>query len=245
MSHKRFYVPPDSIRDRTAALDPGQAHHLRDVMRFKAGEVVEIFDGTGRGYRGEVDLQGSAVLIRRLQNLPSEEPSVRIVLGAALVKSSRFEWMLQKATELGVHEFVPLNTCRTEIQIPESKIPLRMERWNRIVQEASKQCRRLTAPEIRMPLSLSKFLEAADGRSCAGLFFHGDAEDPWRFDTGILPNCLLICIGPEGGWEDSEIEIAAQAGCRILSLGRRILRAETAAVAAVSIVQYHLNLLNS
>jgi len=245
MSRKRFYVSPDSIHRRTVTLAPAEAHHLRDVMRIKAGEVVEIFDGTGRGYLGEVELQGSTVLICRLQNLPPEESRIRIVLGAALVKSSRFEWMLQKATELGVHEFVPLKARRSEIQIPEGKIPLRMERWNRIVHEASKQCRRLTAPEIRTPLSLSNFLEAPVGQFCTRLFFHEDAEDPWRFDTELLSNSLVICIGPEGGWEESEIESAAKAGCRILSLGPRILRAETAAIAAVSILQYHLNLLNS
>lgn len=98
MSHKRFYVPRDSIRDSSATLPPSQAHHLRDVMRIKAGEAVEIFDGTGQGYLGEVELQGSTVLISKLQSLPPDESLVRVVLAAALVKSSKFEWMLQKAT---------------------------------------------------------------------------------------------------------------------------------------------------
>jgi 16S rRNA (uracil1498-N3)-methyltransferase len=244
MSHKRFYVPRDSIRDLHATLSPGQAHHLRDVMRIRAGEVVEIFDGTGRGYLGEVELQDSTVSICRLRSLPPEESLVRVVLAAALVKSSKFEWMLQKATELGVDEFIPLKTCRSEIRIAESKILPRMERWSRIVQESSKQCRRLTAPAIHMPLSFSDFLETVKGYSCPKLLFHENAEDPWKVDPGMLSNPILLCIGPEGGWEDGEIKAAAQAGCQIFSMGSRILRAETAAIAAVSIVQYHVNLLN-
>lgn len=244
MSHKRFYVPRDSIRDRSATLPPSQAHHLRDVMRIKAGEVVEIFDGTGRGYLGEVELQGSSVLISRLQNLSSEKSLVRVVLAAALIKSSKFEWVLQKATELGVDTFIPLKTHRSEIRIAESKIPLRMERWNRIVLEASKQCRRRAAPQIDMPLSFPDFLETIEAYSCTKLLFNENSEDTWEFDPGMPSNEILLCIGPEGGWEDSEIESAAHAGCQIFSLGPRILRAETAAIAAVSIVQYHVSLLD-
>jgi 16S rRNA (uracil1498-N3)-methyltransferase len=244
MSHKRFYVPQDSIRDGSAPLPPSQAHHLRDVMRIKAGEVVEIFDGTGRGYLGEVKLQGSTVSIRRLQSLPSEKSSIRVVLAAALFKSSKFEWMLQKATELGVDEFIPLKTGRSEIRIAESKIFSRVERWNRIVQEASKQCKRLSAPKIHLPLSFPNFLETVESDSLTKLLFYEDAEDPWKFDPDILSNHVLLCVGPEGGWEENEIEAATRAGCQIFSLGSRILRAETAAIAAVSVVQYHRNLLN-
>lgn len=244
MSHKRFYVPQNSIRDGSAALSASQAHHLRDVMRIRAGEVVEIFDGTGRGYLGEVDLQDSKVLVRGLKLLPSEEPLIRVVLAAALVKSSKFEWMLQKATELGVDEFIPLRTSRSEIRIAENKIPSRLERWNRIVQESSKQCRRLSAPQIHTPLSFSNFLETVEDYSGTKLLFHEKADDPWKFDPGVLSNRVLLCIGPEGGWEESEIVAAVQSGCQIFSLGSAVLRAETAAVAAVSVIQYHVNLLN-
>ena len=242
MSHKRFYVPRDCIRDSGAVLPPGQAHHLRDVMRIKAGDIVEIFDGTGRGYSGDVEYLDSTVLIRNLRSLPPEEPSIRIVLAAALVRPSKFEWMLQKATELGVDEFVPLKTSRSEARLAEGKVLSRIERWNRIVQEASRQCRRLSAPQIRMPRDFSDFLETIDDYSCTKLLFYENAETPWKFDPDILSNHVLLCIGPEGGWENGEVEEAARAGCQIFSLGSRTLRAETAAVAALSVVQYHVNL---
>jgi 16S rRNA (uracil1498-N3)-methyltransferase len=213
-------------------------------MRIKAGEFVEIFDGTGRGYQGEVELQGSKVLISGLKLLPPEEPLIRVALAAALFKSSKFEWMLQKATELGVEEFIPLKTSRCEIRIDENKILSRMERWNRIVQEASKQCRRLSTPQIHTPLSFANFIETVEDYSGTKLLFHEKAEDPWKFDPGILSDRVLLCIGPEGGWEDGEIVAAVHAGCQIFSLGSTVLRAETAAIAAVSVIQYHVNLLN-
>lgn len=213
-------------------------------MRIKAGDAVEIFDGTGKGYLGEVEFRDSTVLISKLQSIPPDESLIRVVLAAALVKSSKFEWMLQKATELGVDEFIPLKTGRSEIRIPENKIPNRLERWNRIVKEASKQCRRLSSPQIHMPLSFSGFLEIIEGYSCTKLLFHENAEDPWKFDPSVLSDHILLCIGPEGGWEDGEIETAAKAGCQIFSLGSRVLRAETAAIAAMSVIQYHVNLLN-
>jgi 16S rRNA (uracil1498-N3)-methyltransferase len=212
-------------------------------MRIKAGDIVEVFDGTGRGYSGEVEYRGSTVRIRNLRSLPPEKLSIRIVLAAALVRPSKFEWMLQKATELGVDEFIPLKTSRIEARLAADKIPSRMQRWNRIVREASKQCRRFSAPQIHAPLNFSSFLDAVGAYSCTKLLFHENAEVPWKFDPDIVSNQVLLCIGPEGGWEKGEVEAAAQAGCRVFSLGSRTLRAETAAIAALSVIQYHVNLL--
>jgi 16S rRNA (uracil1498-N3)-methyltransferase len=244
MQHRRFYVPRNSIQNNSATLPSGQAHHLRDVLRIKTGEVVEIFDGAGHGYAGIVELQGSEVLIRNLQSLPAQESLTRIILAAALIKSSKFEWVLQKAAELGVDEFIPLKTGRSDVRIPDSRISSRTERWNRIVQEASKQCRRLSAPRIHPLLSFSEFLFAEGFCSCTKLLFHSNAADTWKLDPDTASRQILLCIGPEGGWEDSEIEHAVEAGYQIFSLGPWVMRAETAAIAAVSITQYHINLWN-
>jgi 16S rRNA (uracil1498-N3)-methyltransferase len=244
MQRKRFYVPRNCIREHIATLPSNQAHHLRNVLRIKSGDFVEIFDGKGNGYTGEVELHGSKVFIRDLQTLPSQQPSLRLILAAALIKSTKFEWMLQKATELGVDEFIPLKTARSEIRISENKMTSRMERWNRIVQEAAKQCRRYAAPLIRQPLNFSEFLSAEETDPSGKLLFCENAPDPFQLDPAALSHPLALCIGPEGGWESSEIERAREAGYKIFSLGQRILRAETAAIAAVSIVQYQINLLS-
>jgi 16S rRNA (uracil1498-N3)-methyltransferase len=244
MSRRRFYVPRNSIQEETACLPSDQAHHLRDVLRIGSGEIVEIFDGAGKGYVGEVDLTDSAVYVRRLQSIPTEEPRVRLVLAAALIKSSKFEWILQKATELGIHEIIPLKTRFSEIEIPSSKVTLRLDRWDRIIREASKQCRRSSAPRMHAPRAFADFLSADDFSSCSRFLFYEKASDPWRPEQSVLSERAVVCVGPEGGWDSGEIERAREAGWQVCSLGPWVLRAETAAIAAVSIIQHHINLLN-
>jgi 16S rRNA (uracil1498-N3)-methyltransferase len=245
MSRRRFYVPGNSIKEAIACLPPDQAHHLRDVLRIGAGEIVEIFDGAGSGYVGVVDLRDSLVYVCELQRIPLEEPKIRLILAVALIKSSKFEWILQKATELGVHEIIPLKTRFSEIEIPGGKLTLRLERWDRIIREASKQCRRSTAPRIRAPQAFADLLSAENFSSCSKFLFYEKAREAWRPDQGVLSEQVVVCIGPEGGWDADEIERAREAGCRVCSLGPWVLRAETAAIAAVSVLQHHIHLLNT
>jgi 16S rRNA (uracil1498-N3)-methyltransferase len=242
MTRRRFYVPRDSIHDGLAYLPPDQSHHMRDVLRIGAGESVEILDGEGKGYIGEVSFRDSKVVIRSLQPLPEEHPRYPLILAAALIKPAKFEWILQKATELGVHEVVPVKTRRSEIRIPHNKTAVRCERWNRITREAAKQCGRVYTPHVRPPLDYSEMLQCDDFSDHSKFLFYENAAGLWRPDAVGAPGGIILCVGPAGGWEDDEIEEAEQAGYRIFSLGPWVLRAETAAVAAVTIVQYHINL---
>jgi len=244
MTRRRFYVPRDSIQNGVATLPPGQVHYLRDVLRMAAGDVVEIFDGSGSGYLGEVELKGSEVLVRGLKSIPSLESPFRLILAAALIKSAKFELVLQKATELGVSEIIPLRTRLIEVRIPDDRIESRYERWRRIVLEAARQCGRSDAPALRKPLEFANFLSVEELSPCTKILFYEKALEPF------VPGCLvtdqiLLCIGPEGGWDPAEIRKARDAGCRILGLGPWILRAETASIAAVSIVQHQINLLRT
>ncbi len=242
MSRRRFYVPRDSIRDGIAALPSDQARHLRDVLRLGTGDMVEVFDGEGSAYSGEVELRGPGVFVRCLQSLHSLGSPDILILAAALIKSVRFEWMLQKATELGASEIIPIETRRSDIKIPDNKIKERLERWDRIVKEAAKQCRRFDAPRLRPPVEFSKLLfwkELAEGTK---LLFDENAVDLWQPDKSLLSGKTIICVGPEGGWEGSEIEQAELAGFKAFSLGSWTLRAETAAIAAVAIVRHQINL---
>jgi 16S rRNA (uracil1498-N3)-methyltransferase len=245
MTRRRFYVPQDSIRNGAAILPDRQAHHLRNVLRIGAGEVVEIFDGKGHGYIGEVDLHASEVIIRGLQSLPPQESLSRLILAAALIKSAKFEWMLEKATELGVDEIIPLITRLSDPHMSAGKIALRLDRWDRIVKEAAKQSRRHTAPQIRAPLNYVDLFAAGEFSECAKYFFYEKAEELWQPDSDLSTGAVLLCIGPEGGWDLSEVERAREAGCKIFGLGPRVLRAETAALAAISIVQHQLQLMRN
>jgi len=242
MTRRRFYVPLESIEDGIARLPQDQSHHLRDVLRIGAGEVVEVFDGEGDGYIGDVSIHGSSVFIQNLRQLPSQQARVPLILAVSLIKSAKFEWILQKATELGVHEIVPVKTNRSDIRITQSKIPSRLERWNRIAKEASKQCGRFSAPRVRQPSHYEEMLQCEDFSGFTKILFYEKSAELWTPDTGTFSGGVVLCIGPEGGWDMREIEQAAGSGWNVYSLGHLTLRAETAAIAAVSIIQYHINL---
>jgi 16S rRNA (uracil1498-N3)-methyltransferase len=238
MSRRRFFVPREQIRDGVASLPPDQVHHLRDVLRLKAGEVVEVFDGEGCGYLGKVQVHGTHIRIEGLEELPLPEQSrVWITLAPALIKSDRFEWILQKATELGADEIIPVATRFSEIRVPRSRVESRLQRWHRIVREASKQCRRLTIPQVRAPVQFQELLSLEQPPSTTRLLFYERAATSWR-GACSLTDRVLICTGPEGGWDPGEVEEAGRAGFRIFSLGPRILRAETAALAVLAVIQF-------
>jgi 16S rRNA (uracil1498-N3)-methyltransferase len=242
MSRRRFFVPEESIRDGVACLPADQAHHLLNVLRLRKGDVVEIFDGKGGGYSGEVDFQDTGIFVRGLYSIATRESRVRIILAAALIKPSKYEWILQKATELGVGEIIPLIARRSDIGISGGKIAGRLQRWDRIVMEASKQCRRSSLPRIHEPQSLPDFLSMKELSYCARFMLHEKASESWDPDPRALSGGVVLCIGPEGGWDDDEVAQAQAAGYEAFSLGPWILRAETAAIAAVSIAQHYINL---
>ena len=239
MTRRRFYVPAQSISAETAVLPPEQAHHLRDVLRLAVGDPVELFDGRGNGYTGIVADISREVRVGRLKRLVLPLlPQPRLSVAVALIKSDRFEWMLQKATELGADEFIPLTTRFTNIRVPGHRLEERLHRWERIVTEAARQCGRHDVPAVVQPLEFPRFLEAEQSAPLARfLFFEGDGQL-------LVPDCAesggaVLCIGPEGGWDQSEVDAALSAGFRTFSLGRSVLRSETAAIAAVVLFRYH------
>jgi 16S rRNA (uracil1498-N3)-methyltransferase len=244
MTRRRFYVPRDSIRDGMATLPPGQAHHLRDVLRIHAGDVVEIFDGAGSGYSGEVEMRGSDVLVRGLTSIQCPESPFHVTLAAALIKSAKFEWMLEKSTELGVDAIIPLRTRLSDIRIPADRMQSRLDRWNRILSESARQCKRFTAPQLRTPMDFPDLLVADDFSGYARILFYEKAAEPWQ-PGSLVSDRIILCVGPEGGWDPPEVAQAREAGYEIYGLGPWTLRAETAAIAALSVVQHHIHLLRS
>ena len=237
MSLRRFFVPPALIRGGAADLPPGPAHHLRHVLRLGPGSRVEVFDGEGHAWAGVVEFAGGEVRIALQEALPSQaEAGPHIALALALVRPDRFEWALEKSTELGVAEIVPLETRYSEVRIPGSRLAARLERWSRVVREAARQCERTTVPRILEPMTpAGLFLLPGIGGS-RKLWFHERNGEPLRCGSAQRER-LVVCIGPEGGWHADETEAARTAGCDIVTLGPRVLRSETAAVAALAVLQ--------
>lgn len=236
MNRRRFFVPKDRIAGGIARLSAEEVHHLRDVLRLRAGQVVEVFDGAGRSYVGRVQRDDGGLSVGSLERIEARaESPIDVSLGLALIKYERFEWALEKATELGVREIVPLASRRCQVRLPQGKLEARLERWRRIVREAAKQCGRSAVPEVAAPRSFAEYL-AAGLAGTALLLLCETSAAPW--DGRIEARRIGVTIGPEGGWTAEELRSAEQAGCRIVGFGPRVLRAETAAIAALAIVQF-------
>jgi 16S rRNA (uracil1498-N3)-methyltransferase len=239
---KRFFIPPELICDKETRLPDAEARHLKNVLRIREGEKVEIFNGKGGGWHGVVEFRHDGVFVCELTQIHSRRQTTvtRLTLALAMIKPARFEWAIEKATELGVDEIIPLYTARSEIRIANEKISSRLTRWDRITKEASKQCRRLDVPGICPPLEFCSFLSSEKYSIQNKILLYVKSDNQWQPDQAETAGDTIICIGPEGGWTEDEIESAEKSGCGVFGLGPRVLRAETAALAALSIFQYRL-----
>ena len=242
MTSKRFFIPPEFICDKETRLPDAEARHLRNVLRIREGERAEIFDGKGGNWSGVVEFRHGEVFVCGLIKNPSRRhpAAARLALAMSIIKPARFEWALEKATELGIDELIPLYTARSEIRIPGDKISGRLARWDRITKEASKQCRRLDVPLVRSPLEFRGFLSSEDYLVQKKILFYEESDDQWTAEPTETAADTIICIGPEGGWTKDEIRFAEKSGCGVFSLGPRVLRAETAAIASLSIFQFRI-----
>lgn len=233
MARRRFFV--EQIRDGLAELRGQEARHLTRVLRVAPGEQFEISDNSDAWLAEVADARGEWVVFRTLAPIAEPKPPVRVTLVQALFKFDRFEWMLEKATELGVERIQPVQAARTDKGLFEASNK-RIERWHRIAREASQQSRRLRMPEIAEAQPLARVLETVGG---ARYFLDETGAPPVLsvLDRSLpAPARVSLAIGPEGGWTDEERQLARDSGWLPVGLGAGILRAETAAVAALAVV---------
>jgi 16S rRNA (uracil1498-N3)-methyltransferase len=231
MARRRFFV--DQIRGGQAELRGEEARHLTRVLRVEPGQRFEISDN-GTAYLAEVvEARGERVVFRVESELESPPPPARVTLCAALIKFDRFEWIVEKATEMGVERIVPVETTRVERGLFDASRK-RSERWERIAREASQQARRVKLPEI----APAERFDAALRTEAGVRLFLEEAPGTRPFLQAIPPRVesAAVLLGPEGGWTDREREAAAAAGWNSVSLGPQVLRAETAAVASLALL---------
>jgi 16S rRNA (uracil1498-N3)-methyltransferase len=223
MRHRIHIAEPAAI-GATIAIRGDEFHHAVRVVRVREKEPVELFDGRGFAASGTIEsLAIDHAIVRVEAPIESREPSVDITLAMAIIQLDRFELVLQKATELGVRTIVPVETERVEIR-PE-RYRGKMERWEKIVFEATKQCGRAMIPVIEEPAPFQHVI----ARPGTKVLFDADAEP-----SPIGSGALTLFIGPEGGWSDKELALAREHGAAFQRLGPRRLRAETAAIVAVA-----------
>ena len=233
MARRRFFIDPP--RNGLAELHGEEARHLTRVLRVEPGQRFEISDNH-TAYLAEIaEARGERVVFRILEALPAPEPLVSIALLASIVKFDRFEWIVEKATELGVERILPVAATRTEKGLFEASVK-RSERWMRIARESSQQSRRLRMPEILPAVRFERAIAESAEYRC---FLDEAAAAPL---LATLPperrvtDRIAVLLGPEGGWTEAERELAIGSGWRAVSLGSQILRTETAAVAGLALL---------
>jgi 16S rRNA (uracil1498-N3)-methyltransferase len=234
---RRFFV--EKFDGHRALVSGDRAHHLGVVLRAQAGQLYELSDGL-RVYLGRIEkVARDSVEFALLEELPAEAPRLRVVLLLSVVKFDAFEWAIEKATELGVTEIVPLAAARSEKGLVAAA-EKRAERWRKIVLEAAQQSRRVKLPVLQ-PVARPEVAFAARADRL-GIFLSEQAEAP-SLRTVLskqIASQAVLAIGPEGGWTDEEREAAIKAGFHETSLGRLILRTETAVIAALASLSYAL-----
>lgn len=240
----RFYVRPECIREDQIVVDGSEARHISRVMRLGAGDSVICFDGTGREYSGIIESASPKKVMVKIERARAVglRAEARIVLAQAVPKKDRMDYIIQKCTELGVSEIVPMITARTVVTLDESRKEKRISRWRKIAVEASKQCGRTELPRIEDPVDVSGFLKKIkdDDLAMIACLFSGTVTIRKTLDSKAVKRIIFL-VGPEGGFNPEEIESARAAGCVPVTLGRLVLKSDTAAVAALAVIQAWLD----
>lgn len=239
----RFFVSAEQFIGGKVNIIGSDVNYITNVLRLKTGSFISVYDGRGKACLARIDdieknKVGCAV-IEEFSAAP--EPLIRITLVQGLPKGDKMETIIQKCTELGVSEFIPLNCQRSIVKIIREKVAGKVSRWQKVALEASRQCRRSVVPKVKEPKELKEVLNSLPEGALSLLFW--EKEDKYS-----LKDCLraassiniFLFIGPEGGFTAEEVELAKEFGAIPVSLGPRILRTETAGPAVTSIIQYEL-----
>ena len=236
---RRVFVDKGASAGGNIVISGADARHITKVLRKRAGDSLLICDKDQNEYECEIISTGAEVTAAVKTVAVSEnEPECRITLYQGIAKGEKMDWIIQKCTELGVCSFTPLKLKNCTVRISDDDAPKKTSRWQRIAAEACKQCGRGRIPEVTAPMTLEEAMSDAEG-TCMLVMSEHELNRPLKEALGETGNNdISLFIGPEGGFDKSEISSLTEAGAVTATLGRRILRTETAAVAAAAIILY-------
>ena len=243
-----FFLPPHLITPPIVTITGELLSHVGQSLRVTVGDILLIGDGQGRRFHTRVTAVTkhalSASIIETLAEPPRQVPS--IILGQALLKGDKMDWVIQKATELGVRTIIPLQTRHSVVQAKAERIETQRARWQRIALEAAQQSEQWTVTSVKAPHLMSELLGTIS--ECAIRLILLERRDVGQSLAQIhLPQSgeetIVLLVGPEGGWAAEEVASTKQSGFSPITLGAKILRAETAAISAVAVVQHRLGAL--
>ena len=243
MSRRRFFAPQNAFHNQAVTLVGDEARHLRDVLRLKVGDEAYIFNGEGQEFRCTVSqLKRDLAILEVCEEVDPSKPEspLNLTLAVALLKGEKFDLVVQKATELGITKIVPVKTRYADIRLRDAlDTQKRMDRWQRIAMEAAKQCGRAKVPSISIPATFDS-LVAEDSEAEKLMFSERDGHSLQEALATETTEAIVILVGSEGGWSDEEIKTAKDCGWKIVTLGGRVMRAETGAITATVLVQHLL-----
>ncbi|MEA3488961.1 MAG: 16S rRNA (uracil(1498)-N(3))-methyltransferase [Candidatus Omnitrophota bacterium] len=243
----RFYVPKENVGEREIVVNGKEAHHILDVMRMQDGDEVVVFDGTGKEYTGfikDADRRSGKMIIEIVrQKRPAAESIPEITLAQAVPKQSKIDYIIEKATELGVSRIVPLITERTIVRPDAGGSGKKLERWRKIAVEASKQCGRTSVPKVEEITDFKDMVKMTDRYDLVLLACLAERSISIKDSlSGFKTGKVLVFIGPEGDFTPEERRLADRDNCRFVSLGRRVLRSDTAGLFVLSVLNYEYSL---
>jgi 16S rRNA (uracil1498-N3)-methyltransferase len=237
-----FYIEPAALKKSIIAIEGSEVRHIKNVLRLKPGDTICLFDGQGFEYEADIQrLCANRIEIKIRHKFPAtRESPVQIVLAQALLKEKKMDRLLRHLCELGITHWVPFISERSVPKPGAKRLPARVERWEKILKESCKQCQRASLPQIMKMMSFEEVVQF--GQSCdLKIVFYENESATLRSlvspSPEPAPQKILSILGPEGGFSDSEIAHARSDGCVIAGLGPRILRAETATIAACTLIQ--------
>ncbi|MDH5740287.1 MAG: 16S rRNA (uracil(1498)-N(3))-methyltransferase [Nitrospira sp.] len=239
-----FFVPPECIAPPTISITGDLLLHLRDSLRITMGETLWFGNGQGTRYQTQITDVSKRAVTGHILEITHEPPCLapQLILGQSLLKGEKMDWAIQKATELGIDEFVPIQSRHSVVQLKADRVDHQLARWQRIALEAAQQSEQWRVPIIAPPQSLAALLTSRGNETMTLMLT--ERKEGKSLQTVDLPRdatvSMLVLIGPEGGWSKDEVQIADQAGIHPITLGPHILRAETAAIATISILQSRL-----
>lgn len=240
----RFFAPKENVKGNLIYIDGQEARHILNVMRLRENDKVIVFDGTGKEYTGFIKQTKPKSLTVEIisTRAPKVDTLPEITLAQAILKKEKMDYVIEKATELGVHGIIPLVSERTIVRFESDKAIDKLTRWKKIAIEAAKQCGRCDVPEIK---DVQKFYNAIDNINNFDLALMGClSEDTIAFKEAVSDfktGKIIVFIGPEGDFTPDEILMAKDTSCKFISLGKRILKSDTAGLFVLSVLNYEFS----
>lgn len=238
----KFFVRKESINDHTITLEGENAKHIGSVLRAKTGDIITVGDGDGRDYECEITEITKKEVIAKITDIftNDNEPDIKLTLYQALPKADKMELVIQKCIEIGVDRIVPVKTEYAVVKL-EGKEEKKLQRWNKIAEAAAKQCGRGKIPIVDRVMTFKEAINEAISLDSAIIPYEKEKENSLKtFAKGFKGKSIGIFIGPEGGFSNDEVDFAISNGVKSVTLGKRILRTETAGLVTSVILLYEL-----